>query len=202
MSIIFVISMFFGSILGMFVAWRRLREDYVSKLIFNTLFVVLIYTYFITFFTYLLTKDLNGSAVFIPTNLWFWSGFFTFMLTVVYVSKKYRIKLNELFNNLVLTWIVILMIGTLSVNYYYSVFFLVLMLVYLYVDANYLKYNWYVSGKIGFSGLFLFALFFGARAIVVVVFTDIISIIGKVDFIFSAIIAFLSAFSLYNIGKK
>lgn len=202
MSIILIISIIFASIVGMFIAWRALREDYISKLIFNCLFIIFLFTYFTAFVTYELTHNLSKTAISDPRNLWFWGGFLGFMIALVYASKKFRIKLNELFNGIVASWAVILMISLIPVNIYYALFMLLLLLIYNYLETHYRKFRWYRSGKIGFSGLFLFCLFFSFRAIVAIPFTDIIASVGKVDFIPSGIVAFLSAFSLYNMGKK
>lgn len=71
-----------------------------------------------------------------------------------------------------------------------------------YIDLNYKSFNWYKSGKIGFTGVSVAAVFFLLRMIVAIFGINMISYVGKFEVIISGILTLVFAGLLINLGRK
>lgn len=210
MSITLIFSLLLSSLFHLFVYWRRLREDYISKTIFKSGLVVLSFTYAMSFLTLKLSTHLQANKVYDPAGFWFWTALVAYLIGLVYTSKKFRIKLNENFDaftaglivNLLVIYIFQLVINQNFASMAMTLFFLVALILFNFLDTRYHKVGWYKSGKIGFSSLLIFALIFFVRALDSMFVTGIITMSGRVDFVLSLLTSFLGAFSLYNLGEK
>ncbi len=196
LSIIFGIL---GSLLFLFVFWRKLKEDYVQDQIFSTGF-------------YVLTGIILGAllAVNFRSSWWFWSSLSGALLGLSMGVEKYKLRMFEtleasIYGGLILCACYFLF-DFVSTARIFSLYYLLLNLVFIglfeFLNAHYRKFSWYKSGRVGFSGLTIAGLFFISRAIVAVFFPDTASVVGKSDVMLSAIFAFISFISVYNLSRK
>lgn len=187
-------------VLYAFFFWRRLKEDYVSKPVFNAMFLTLIATIVLSQIARLTEQQ----------NMWFWGGYLGFFLSVVFFSRNYKFKIFELYEaagrSMIFLIIAIGLADYLSHQHAESLavvaFCTALFGLFIAIDANYRKFTWYRSGRVGVAGLITFGVFFAARAIVAASGFDILSILGRIDFIFSGIVAFMHFFFVYHLSQK
>ncbi len=191
-----------GSFLFLFNFWRRLKEDYSAELIFNSamFFVLLIPGGFLLAF--LLARLLLASFVFNPAGLWFWGSFAGFLSALWLSVVKFRLRQVEIFEAAVFGisfWLLLVYL----VNGEAGLLAIMLLLygVFYYIKNRYRSFSWYKSGKAGFSGLAVAAIFFIIRTAGAVFVPGMFSLVGKADFVPSAAIAFLLLFSLYNLSE-
>jgi len=187
-------------LLYIFFFWRRLKEDYISKAIFNAAFLTLIATLVFSQFARLTDHQ----------NAWFWGGFVGFFMSVMFFARSYKFKIFELYEaagrSALFLIIAIGLADYLSFQNIKSLaiagFCIALFGLFIVVDANYRKFTWYRSGRVGVAGLIILGVFFTARAIVAALGFDILSILGRIDFIFSGIVAFLHFFFVYHLSQN
>ncbi len=206
------ISIFLGMPIGilgfLFLIWRRLREDYTSNKIFSFGFV-LSGCLFVGFILGLfLQSKILYPAVFNPSGLWFWFSFVFISLGFVYsfyVIKFQFFETLEAVGLAFLFWlfVVFLINSIIFVDLkllMFSIFVGVLIAFFYFVDTRYKSFLWYKSGRVGFSGLIIFAIFFLARSVVALINPNMLSFIGRFDAIISAIASFAFFVTLYNLS--
>lgn len=189
----------FGVLVFLFVFWKRLKEDYASKMIFTSSF-------------YMLVGLFAGKLVsfyFFPL-WWFWSGFLGVSLGFVLGVLRFKLRAFEAIDAAVpglLLWFSFLFLGnaisfsSLS-SLIASAFLVVLTVLYFVLDGHYKSFAWYKSGRIGFSGLTVLGVFFLARAVVAATFHNVLSFVGTLDIIISAVAAFASFLTVFNLARK
>jgi len=191
-----------GSVLFLFVFWKRLREDYSSEVIFESgsIFLALILLGY--FLSLLMKVFLTESAFFNPEGLWFWGSLAGFYTAFLVSSKKYKLKQVEVLESGYLAlslWLLIVYLFNKAVLP--LLILLIIYLLFFYFQKNYKRFGWYKSGRAGFSGLAAGGLFFGLRAALSLLMPETFSFIGKIDFLPSAVATFLFFFSLYNLSE-
>ena len=186
-----VLVIFFGIIISLFIFWKRLREDYSGEIIFNSIFIV-----FISLFTAHLV-----SLRFFP--VWFfWADFLAVLIGLTIAVYKNKIRFYESLETLTFSLTPLLSLFFLQDAVKNSSLFsfvaftvmLLLIFVFYYIDTHYKNFSWYLSGKIGLSGLSILFLFFLIRAIIATFFPSVLSFSGKFDPLISG------AFSLGALG--
>lgn len=194
----------------LFLFWRRLKEDYSATLIFSAAFNIVgfLLAGFILFNG--ISQRIMPTAIFNSRELWFWGAFAGFLVGFRYSLVKFKLKGVETFEASVLGILFWAGIGyvlnflqardTYSIWLGVSVFFLIFL--FYFLDKRYKSFSWYKSGRIGFSGIFVGGMYFIFRAIFGLFNPDAFSVIGKVDIIPSAVVAFLLFFSLYNLSER
>jgi hypothetical protein len=190
---------FLGSLLFLFLFWRRLKEDYVDEIIFTTAFSILL-----------------GSAVGLVFSInyyhdwWFWFGFLGSLLGLCWGIYRFKLKVFEAIEAFVagclpLYGLVMLVDWVRRANAYSGIgFFIVLALfaLFLFLGRHYKNFHWYRSGKIGFSGLTTLGLFFLTRTAIATFSFDVLSFVGQSDAILSGILAFGCFLAIFNLARR
>lgn len=188
----------FGIILFLFIFWKKLKEDYLSDNIFFTAFYSLIGL----FFGGLLSLKLFP-------EWWFWEvTVFSFLGLIIGILRfKLRVyEVVEAYIIAVLPWFSLFFLTDSIVNssiYSFLGFSFLTLLVgfYYFLDTHYKNFAWYLSGRVGFSGLSVLGVFFLARAALAPISADVLSLAGKLDSIVSGIFAFVVFLLIYNLAK-
>lgn len=205
-----ILAVFLGSILYLFVYWRRLREDYSSSLIFESGFLYLLGVLVGVFVSqFIFSKSLVNSYFFDKGGLWFWGGVIGFTVSFLLGTYIRKIRFYESFEAagvgmLYLVFLVLLILPISQnkiANFLPAAIAALTLALYYFLDKRYKSFSWYKSGRVGFSGLTAFGVFFLARAVVAVLSPHMISFVGIIDAVLSAVIAFLAFFNVYNLSQ-
>ncbi len=158
-----LIANFLGITLYLYLFWKRLKEDYAPEKVFNLAVLVL-------------AGVLIGKivSVYFAVNYQFWVSFASGF--IFYLAGIYRMKIN-FFESLdaitvsYLPWISLLFLTDAVKErslYNFLAFWvcLVLIFIYFFLNANYKKFTWYKSGRIGFSGVVTLFLAFLVKSFV------------------------------------
>ena len=192
MALIFVCL---GSLLYLFNYWRRLREDYSGNQIFGSAMIVFA----------LLAVSLLVSG-FINSEYWFLLFFLSTAVGIVIGAKRFKLKLFEVFDATISSWLIMGFCLVLSMNLFVfpKIEYLItqaglifLSAIFVFIDKRYANMSWYKSGKVGLSGLFTLAVFFLLKCILAAVFNDVV-LFGQVrDIVFSGSTAFLLFLTIF-----
>lgn len=185
----------------LFLFWQRLKEDYTRNQIF-TLGISSLLALYLGGAIGLLASSLTPTPIFNPNGIWFWSGILLSITVLLLFVFKFKMRIYEVLEGYVL--------GLISLGFLWStmfflpgiLIFLILGVVFFIVDLKYKEFSWYKSGKMGLAGLTCLALFFILRAAIAVVNPNVVSFIGRVDAIVSAVVAFSLFLSVYNLSEK
>ena len=188
----------FGIIIGLFLFWRRLKEDYIENQIFSVAFLsifIFIAFYFI-------------SRVFFQKWI-FWLPLIGSYGVLILLGKKLGMRIFEVADAAVIAYL-----GWFSVN---SVIFLIQLkniqslilvitnLVFLFafflIDSQYKRIPWYRSGRTGFTGMFILGLFFLIRAAVALLAPDMLIFLLEYDIFISGVISFISFLMIFNLAR-
>lgn len=191
--------------LYLFFYWKRLKEDYTSNIIFSSGFLIL---FFFAIPLFIMTFFANTGAA-------FWAAAIGFLLAVLYIRRSYRLRFFELLEASGM--------GMLIFFFAYCIHMVlksgsqlagimaglipVVFLFYFYTNRNYKKFNWYKSGRVGFSGLASLGLYFLLRCVIVVVSPPAVVslsasiVFGKPDAIISVLLSLSLFFCLYQLSK-
>ena len=198
MSIFLFISLLIGSIVFLFTLWKGLREDYKINSIFTFGFSVLFFVF----------AGLFLSSV-INRGIWLWAAVLGMCFGLLLGVAKTGIRLLDAVESGVLSLLFLMecaMTGLFLSLYSPStfaagVFVLWLILLYYYLKTRYKSLSWYKSGKIGFSALSVLIVFFVTRIPVALFFPNMISFLGKIDALPSALVALIFIFGLVRLSK-
>lgn len=195
-----VFTAFLGILVFLFIFWKRLKEDYISEIIFKSAFYILIGV----LVAYLL------SIKFIPS--WFiWMSFIGSLLGLAFGIFTLKIKLYEALEALVISflpWIALMFLESSVVNSSLSSFLafaatLVIVFVSYWIGDHYKDFTWYKSGKIGFAGLATLALIFLTRFIVAIFGIHVLSFVNlRYEAILSGVLAIATLGLIINLSKN
>lgn len=189
----------FGIFFFLFIFWKRLKEDYVSNMLFTMAFYIIVGVFL----------GRAASFYFLP-QWWFWTSFVGLLLGYFIGILRYKLKVFESMDALVpgiIFWLSFYFLQGAIVTsnlpgLLASVYLLVLGILYFIFDKHYKSFSWYKSGRIGFSGLTVLGILFLSRAIVAATFPNVLSFVGTLDVILSAVIAFIAFLSVFNLARK
>ena len=190
--------LFVGLLVSLFIFWKRLKEDYSSEIIFNSIFTI--YTTFLI--------SILISSKFLP--IWFfWIQFAGILIGLTIAVYKNKIRFYESFEPLIFSFtplLTLLFLRDAALNSSFSsflafTFMLILIFVFYYVDSHYKNFVWYRSGKIGLSGLLILFLFFVIRATTSVFLPYVLSFSGKIEPFISGLSAGTVAVSIFILGR-
>jgi len=194
----------------LFLFWKRLKEDYSAPLIFSAGFSLVGFVLAGSFIFNIASKYISTSGVLNPAELWFWGAFVGFLVGLWYSIVKFKLKSVEILEASALGFSVWLALGYM-LNFFKSrnvysgllgVAVVISIVLFYFLDKRYKSFSWYKSGRLGFSGIFVSGFYFTLRVIFASLAPTTFSIIGKIDIIFSAVVAFLLFFSLYNLSER
>jgi hypothetical protein len=184
-----------GALLFLFIYWKKLKEDYSSNIIFTSaIYVILGIGVFEAV-----------SSRFLPI-WWFWMDMLGVLLGFGIAILKYKLRIYETLEALIVSlipWLSFVFLAnsiqtsdTASLFVFASI--LLLLPVFYFFDARYKRFVWYKSGRIGFSGLITAGVFFLLRAFVAVFFGNVLSFVGTVDTLLSAVLAFSAFLAVFT----
>ncbi|HLD91899.1 MAG TPA: hypothetical protein VI795_00735 [Patescibacteria group bacterium] len=196
-----VIANILGISFFLYLYWKRLKEDYPAEKIFDSGFIIL----FGIFLGIVISKIY-------PNIYWYWIIILNILIFEAFNIFKLKIKLFESLDTLVISLLPWLSLFYLSYSIKNSdllsflAFWVCLLLIFLFFLFNnfYRTFNWYKSGKVGFSGLAVAGIFFGIRSIFSLFTKNLISFAGDYEPYISGtffVIAFLLLFRLSRIKK-
>lgn len=187
-----------GLLLFLFLFWKRLKDDYQYEIIFNlSLYVLgglglglLITNYFLN-------------------SYWFWIVALFIIFGFLIGIKKCRVRFYEAFDGLVVglfSWLALFYLTNSIVNsnlFAFLAFWVTCLLIFTFflLDSKYRSFYWYMSGRVGISGLLTLALFCLSRLIVSFFKPTFISISPFEGYI-SGTFAFVLFLLLYNLSRK
>jgi hypothetical protein len=73
---------------------------------------------------------------------------------------------------------------------------------YLFLNANYKKFSWYVSGKVGFSGLMSLGVLFLARGLTSLFWPGVLSFVGSLESAISGVVSIVSFLGVFYLARK
>ena len=194
-----IVASTLGTLVYLFLFWRKLKEDYPASVIFSTAFFILggVSLFYFVAFKYFKAE-------------WFWAAIFGALAGLFGGVYKYNIRFYETFEALIiatLPWIALTFLAdsvkasSLS-SFIYFVVIVALIGIFYLLEKHYKNFNWYHSGRIGFSGLAVAGAFFVLRAIFASFFPFVISFVGKFEAIASGIASFITFLLLFNLARS
>lgn len=179
--------------------WKKLKEDYASTIIFTTA----VYALLGVLVGYLISLEFFSQWWF------FWETLFLFVGLVVGVLR-FKLRIFEILEAATvsfLPWLSFIFLkDSISnqslISLVAFVFLLLLLFLFFFLDKHYKRFTWYKSGKIGFSGMTTLGVFFLIRAVVGAFNLPMISFVGKLDSVLSAVISFIAFLMVYNLSRS
>ena len=182
-----------------FIFWKRLKDDYKANEIFSTSFFILS------------GIGLGGLLSRLFFSLWwFWFSVVGVAIGLALGIYKYKMKFYESLQASIiglLPWLVFIFlnhsVGNKSLSSFIAFIVTIIFIGCFYaVEENYKNFSWYLSGRIGLSGLFTGGLFFLTRAIVAVFVPFVLSFVGKFEIIVSGVMAIIFILLAVNLSGK
>ena len=186
-------------LIGLFIFWKKLREDYVTSQIFGFGFLV--------YFAFILAVALVGMVSF-EFRKWLLL-IFPVTAGVVY-GVKYKMRFNEIFNS-ASTWVYLA-----SIYYYLLMLFkhnnffnlisvtisILAIGLFYFLETKYKNIVWYKSGKIGFSGSIILVLFFLVNFIGGITNSNLVFFSGRINAIISLGVVLAIGTYLFRLSRK
>lgn len=193
-----ILTLILGVFFTLFIFWKRLRDDYASGIIFNSLFII----FAVFFASYLISSN------FFP-GWFFWIELAGVSIGLAIAVYRNKIRFYESLEALIfsfLPWVALTFLkdSVKNLSLFSFVAFavmLVLIFVFYFVDTHYKNFTWYKSGKIGLSGLAVLFLFFLIRSAIAIFFPSVLSFSGNIEPYLSGIFALISLVMIFNLGK-
>ena len=188
-----------GLFIFLFLFWKRMKDDYLPNQIFSTFFYIL---FFILVFYFI--------SINLFTSWWFWLTYLGFTLGLVLGILRFKLKFYETYEAAFLGFLICFSMYLLgdsvrSLNIDSFVGFVISMLligIFHFIDANYKNFSWYKSGKVGFTGLILLAIFFLTRVLAYIFFPNTLSFVSNYEIYFSSISSFIFLALTYNLSRS
>lgn len=195
----FIILNIVGLIIFLFIFWKRLKEDYLPNQIFSTFFSIL----FFMLLTYFVSINL------LPT-WWFWCTFLGFILGLIIGILRFKLKFYETFEAAFLGFLICFSLYFLGdsvknlniISFAGFVISVILIGIFQYIDLHYKNYSWYKSGKVGFTGLILSAIFFLVRVLTYNFFPNTLSLVNIYEIYLSSVSSFIFVALTYNLSRS
>ena len=198
-----------GILVFCFIFWRRLKEDYSSEILFSSslhaVFYILSFSG-IAYYVFVYPEPYIANSIFNPHEMWFWGGVIGYLVGIFRAIRKFSLRRNEAIeasSMALLPWYGMILVSWSLIpldmfGFLTGVFVLVLFVFSVWLDANRKRVSLLDINKPPFVAYLIFGLLFLARTVVGAVLPDMLSFVGPVDLIFSAVVAFLLLFSVYG----
>lgn len=194
--------MLIANTLGIFtlfyLLWKTLKEDYHYEKIFNLSFL----TFFGFIFGLLVTS-------YISKNYWFWISSISIFIGFYIAIKRQKMKFFESFEGLIigsLFWIGFVYLSDAITSQSLASFLAfwvcsICIFIFFFFKSFYRSFTWYKSGRVGFAGVAIAAIFFIIRSVVSLFFSDIFSFSGKYEIYLSGSVALILFLLLYSLSR-
>lgn len=188
-----------GILIFFFLYWRRLKEDYISPVIFTSLSIILV----LGMMAYFLANK------FLP-NWWFWTTITAFFVGLV-VSVKYlklhfyetlEVTIVSLFPWLFIVFLFDAVKNRSWISFSAAIIIPIFLFIYNQLNLRYKDFGWYRSGRIGFAGLTTLGIFFLIRGTIAIFLPFVLSFAGKMEPIASGSAAFLLFLGVFDLSRK
>ncbi len=212
MSILLPLAMVvvFGSLVFVFMFWRRLKEDYSSDILFSAGVSMAICTMlFSAIFFYIANFFFAKSAVFYPEGMWFWGAVVGYLIAYAVSVWRYEMKVYEVFDAAgiaLLLWYAEIIFAYSIIPLYISglAFFSAVFIFYLsfvWLQKNYKRLSIFRNSRAGAPGLAIIGALFFVRVLAAYFVPSLVSLVGPIDIVPSSVVAFLLFFSVYNLSE-
>lgn len=187
-----------GILTFLFLFWKRLKEDYSSEIIFTSAMFVLLF--------------LGVGAVLsqkIFPGFWFWLTLLGSFFGLLLGARRFNMDMVESFEAFGIS-----LLPYLSLIFFqnsvtteslpsFIAFAVCLSLfgLYYYISGIYKNFLWYASGRVGFAGLFTFAIFFIIKAVAGLILPPGFVSSGRIETLLSGGLSFTLFFVIVNIAK-
>lgn len=183
----------------LYLFWKKLKEDYAASIIFTTA----VYSSIGVLAGYLV------SLRFFSEWWFYWEVLFLVAGLLIGVLR-FRLRVFEILEAATvsfLPWFSFIFLKDSILNQsilslLFSIFLMILLAFFFFLDKHYKRFTWYKSGKIGFSGMTTLGTLFLIRALVGAFNLPMLSFVGKSDSILSAIISFSAFLMVYNLSRS
>ena len=188
-----------GLLLFLFVFWKRLKDDYSSDIIFQSAFSIFIG----------LSLGLVASRL-LAEKWFFWMALGGSAAGMLLMINKFKLRFFEtleafLLASLPLTTLMFFadsVKNVSSTSFFAFIAVLVISFFAYWVDVHYKGFSWYKSGRIGFTGLSLAAVFFLTRTVVAILGFDVVSFVGIYERYVSGAFFIISLGTLIRLANK
>lgn len=182
----------------LFLFWKRLEEDYSVEIIFKSA----------TFILLGIGVGWALSAKFFPA-WFFWTSTIGGLIGLTFAILRFRVKFYETLEAFIISslpWLGLIFLTDSAIRASLSSFLafvaiLIMVFVSYYLDTHYKRFTWYRSGKIGFAGLAVAAIFFLVRTAIAIVKVPMLSFAGSSEAVISGMMVMVSLGLLFNLGK-
>ena len=174
----------------LFIAWRRLKEDYSAEAIFSLCFLILIGLW---------GGELAAGKYF--PAWWFWLAGFGAFLGFAFGVVKYNFKFFETFEAVFAGFLPWLTFFYLLKTPLVSLFILGLGGLFVFLEKKYKTFLLYRSGRIGLAGVLTAAVFFLGRIVLATFFGPVLSLAGKSEIILSLVCFSSLVLLIVNLAK-
>lgn len=187
-----------GTLVFLFIFWKRLKEDYAAEIVFKSAFLVL----------FGLLVSIVLSQKLFPD--WFlFAGIIGMLFGLAASVMRFGIRFYESLDALIVGFLpflsfIFLQDSILNSSLGSFIGFLTILafiLLFYFLDIHYRGFTWYRSGRVGFAGLATAAIFFLVRATTSLSGMVVLSFVGKLEAIVSGCLAFICFLVLYNLGR-
>lgn len=196
----YIISSYFvAGILFLFVFWRKLKDDYLSRQIFTTSLILLFSLFVVGFLALKL----------IPI-FYFWIVFWSLILIGFLLTLWQKLNIYEFYEALIPAIIPLVslhyFLDAILNNSLFSISFggftCLAVIFYKFINTRYKNFGWYKSGKVGFAALTTIGTYFLLRGVVAIVFPFVLSFSGIYEPMLSGVAAFAHFLLIFNLAKK
>lgn len=200
MLIASILTHLLGVFIFLFSFWRKLKDDFAPDITFKIGFNILIGIGISLLFALRFFPEYYLLIAFI--------GAITGLFIAIF---RFRIKFYEVleaFIIAILPWLSLMFLldsvlhSSLS-SFLGFIVILILIFVSYYLDANYKKFNWYKSGKIGFTGLTILIVIFAIRLVLALFGISVLSLVNsRTEIIISITGILVFALLLYKLAVQ
>lgn len=188
-----------GLLLFLFVFWKRLKDDYSSDIIFQSAFSIFIG----------LSLGLVASRL-LAEKWFFWMALGGSAAGMLLMINKFKLRFFETLEAFLLASLPLTALmffadsvkNVSSTSFFAFIAVLVISFFAYWVDVHYKGFSWYKSGRIGFTGLSLAAVFFLTRTVVAILGFDVVSFVGIYERYVSGAFFIISLGTLIRLANK
>lgn len=187
-----------GILTFLFLFWKKLKEDYLSSIIFTSAFSMLLGV----------AAGLILSKFFFP-SYWFWASLVGITIGLLISARRFNLRIYEASEAAVISllpWAILVSLAdAISASSLGSliegVSGVLLIGLYIFLDRHYKNFTWYASGRVGFSGLTVLAIFFLLRGTIAIFTTNVLSFV-EAETAISEILAFAFFLLVFNLSRQ
>jgi uncharacterized membrane protein len=190
---------FIGSLVFLFIFWKKLKEDYSANTVFTCAFFVIF--------------GLSGAVLasdYLIRPWWFWIALGGVALGLGLGIFKYKMRFYETLEAVIISLLPLLTLTFLndSIKHSSVVSFLgfivttLLIVLYYFLDSHYKNFSWYKSGRVGLSGLVTLGVMFLLRAGIASFFPFVLSFQGRYEVYLSSVAAFTLFLLIFNLSRS